>query len=958
MAAQLVGRADELGALRRAMAEALDGHGSTAVVAGDAGMGKSFLLGVLRDEAVELGARVLLGRAPEFESLPFGVFLDALDDHLRSVDRAVLERLDPDERAELALIFPSLRGLAHDERRAAGVEDRARGYLATRRLLELLAEREPLVLVLDDLHWADRSSLELFDFLLRRPVQGRVLLVGAYRPFQIEPTLADDVVKATQEGLARYLELAPLDVAGSAELIGIDDPVAAAELHRATGGNPYFLLALADAGATASAPDAELPPTIARAVTSDLARVSDTARTLAEVAAVAGDPFDLDLAVGTAGLTAEAGYAAIDELVACRIVVAGDAPREFAFRHPLVRQAIYGTIPPGRRLAVHERCAAVLAERGAAPTELAHHVEHAGRAGDRVAVALLAEAAAAVAPRAPATAVRWLRAARRLLPDAATRQEKLALVTPLSALLTTLGHPEAAHEAMLECLALADDVDEHIAFSLACATLEQGLGRYEDARRRLADALASLPESGGEQAVSVMIAMVMDGFYANDRAAIRRWAGRAVDLARREHRPVLEAAANAASALAHALAGSTAEAELRLDAALELLPGLDDDELAQRLDVLGAIVGAELYLDRYEACAEHAARGIALGRAAGTLASAPTLQPSYGTALWVLGRFAESIAHLDAAVESARAARHPQGIAWMLFNLAYAQAMSGEIPAALANSHESLALAERHDDSVIASWAGAVAGLAEFESGQPERALATMDRTLGGPHYPNVPGGWRNLPFDTAVRAHLALGQLDEAERAAAEALSWASAVGLPYPRALALRSSASCALARGDLDRAATEALAGAAVADSISARVDAARCRIVAGSALARSGATERAAQLLGEAAAHLDSCGSTRFRGEAERELGRLGRRPHRRTSPGTAGPGVGSLTAREREIADHVVLRHSNPEIAALMFLSPKTVETHLRNIFRKLGVSSRADVARAVEASARSTVSPS
>jgi DNA-binding NarL/FixJ family response regulator len=151
-------------------------------------------------------------------------------------------------------------------------------------------------------------------------------------------------------------------------------------------------------------------------------------------------------------------------------------------------------------------------------------------------------------------------------------------------------------------------------------------------------------------------------------------------------------------------------------------------------------------------------------------------------------------------------------------------------------------------------------------------------------------------------------------------------------------------ALAASDREAAAEHALASAAGFDACGAHVDAALARLVAGRALADRDA---AIAELERAAAAFDACGAMRYRDEAERELRALGRRVYRRSAPG-AGEGLDSLTERELEVARLVVDRCTNAQIAAGLFLSKKTVETHLRNIFAKLGVSSRVELARAVE----------
>jgi DNA-binding NarL/FixJ family response regulator len=165
----------------------------------------------------------------------------------------------------------------------------------------------------------------------------------------------------------------------------------------------------------------------------------------------------------------------------------------------------------------------------------------------------------------------------------------------------------------------------------------------------------------------------------------------------------------------------------------------------------------------------------------------------------------------------------------------------------------------------------------------------------------------------------------------------------------MADRAVAAVALERGDAATAAARALASAATADAVGAVVEGALSRILAGRSLGAAGEQERAVAELRRAAAELEACGAPGQRDAAERELGRLGVRPHRRTHRGARdGDRIDSLTGRELEVARLVVDRKTNAQIAAEPFLSPKTVESHIRHLFEKLSVSSRVDVARIVE----------
>jgi DNA-binding NarL/FixJ family response regulator len=165
----------------------------------------------------------------------------------------------------------------------------------------------------------------------------------------------------------------------------------------------------------------------------------------------------------------------------------------------------------------------------------------------------------------------------------------------------------------------------------------------------------------------------------------------------------------------------------------------------------------------------------------------------------------------------------------------------------------------------------------------------------------------------------------------------------------MAYRAAAAVALADDDARTSADRALASAGLAEAVGAPIEASLARLVAGRALGQLGDRDRAVELLEQAAAELDRCGARRYRDEAQQELRRLGQRIHRRTRPGDSDQtGIGTLTARELEIARLIVDRKTNSEIASELFLSKKTVETHIRNMFRKLDANSRVEIARAVE----------
>jgi DNA-binding CsgD family transcriptional regulator/tetratricopeptide (TPR) repeat protein len=487
-----------------------------------------------------------------------------------------------------------------------------------------------------------------------------------------------------------------------------------------------------------------------------------------------------------------------------------------------------------------------------------------------------------------------------------------------------------------------------VRLTTACAGVEHLLGRHEQAHARLASAVDGLSDPGSSEAGALMIELAMDGFFHMDYQRMPEWAERALGTAQPLDDRPLTAAAFAVLAFASAASGATEEAEMHHPEAAALVADLDDGELALRLDAAANLAGAELYLDRYEEAGAHAERAVSVARATGQTEFIPLADSILGQVTLLRGQLAEASELLDNAVESARLSGNVQALAGNLVNHSLTAVAAGDLETALATAEENFELTQGLDQSLVCA-AGVALAAGLLESGDPERAVDVLVGSSGGDELSLIPGVWRPRFLELLTRCWLALDRRSEAAHAAARAETTAAALRLRMADAMADRSAAAVALHAGDPDGAAERALASATAADEVSAPVEAAISRTLAGRALAQAGEHERAVVELQRAAAELDACGALRYRAAAERELRRLGHRVHRRTRPGKAdGVGVESLTERELEVAWLVVDRRTNPEIADALFLSPKTVETHLRNIFRKLAVSSRVEVARAVE----------
>jgi DNA-binding NarL/FixJ family response regulator len=965
LANHLVGRAEELGSLDRVLSELDQGRVVAVELVGEAGIGKTRLLRDLAARAEQRGDLVLSGSASELErNLPFSVFVDALDEYVESLEPKWLAVLDDDVQAELAHVFPSLSARAGG-REPAPQHERYRSHRAVRALLDRLATTKPLVLVLDDLHWADSASVELLGALLRRPPAAAVLMALARRPGKTPDHLSAALERAHRAAALTRIELGALTPAQAREFLGETVAVAdATVLYEESGGNPFYLEQLARsldrAGATTPASEISLsgigiPSAVAASLSEELALLSGGGRRLLEGAAVAGDPFEPELAAAAAAMSEAAAMDAIDESLRLDLVRDTDVPRRFRFRHPLIRRAVYEATAGGWRLGAHERCAKALAARGATTAARAHHVERSARDGDLAAVAILREAGEAVARLAPASAADWFAGALRLLPQTTPAQERVELLLARAGPLAATGHFAESHEALLEGLAIVPDepVALRTRLTIACARMEHGLGQYERAHARLVSALDGVPEPVSGESVALLIELALNEFYRAQYRSMRDWADRAVSAAQALGDAPLMAAALAMPALADAMAGAGERARSERAEAAALVDSLSDDELSRRLDAAVWLAAAELYLDLYADADAHAGRALTLARATGQGELFRVLYQILGRGWYVRAKLAEATELLDSAVEASRLSGHTQALVGNLFNRSVVALAVGDLDLAVDTAQESVDLARDLDQGFISAWAAVRLAGTLLETGQPAQALELLLDSACGDELALIPGGWRTYCLELLTRCWLALGRRDEAERAAACAAVRAAAVELPLAAAWADRAAAAVALHDGNPGRAAALALSSAAAADDVHAPIEAALSRTLAGRALARAGRADRAVAELQRAATDLHACGAVRYRDQAERELGKLGHRTHRRTQPGKPdASGLESLTQRELQIARLVVDRKTNPQIAAELYLSKKTVETHLRHIFEKMDTPSRVALARAVERAER------
>ena len=410
----LVGREQELAFLADGWQAALRGGCSLLLVSGEAGVGKTRLVQEFADQQRWLGSRVLAGRCYEFERLlPYQPVTEVLRSLPPAVVAAVSATLPEWVIAQVARLAPDIFGrepaLSGTNTAPQGVQSEAQERLfeGVSQCLARLAGQAPLLLVLEDLHWATDSTLQLLHYLARAVVAQPLLIVGTLRPETVPPAhpLATLGRRLEREGLARRLHLPRLSAAAVASLIGQlsgdgeGARLLAERLYRETEGNPFYLIetvkALFEQGAIRVEAGVwwadyaalgrgrlPLPASVSETIVARVGRLNDEAQDAVSVAAVAGREFDFDLLREAWGKGEEATLAALDDLLRQRLVTeaVGSAGSDYAFTHHKIQEVVYEGLPRHRRLYLHGQVGLAL-ERSlranAGAVELAWHFEQA-----------------------------------------------------------------------------------------------------------------------------------------------------------------------------------------------------------------------------------------------------------------------------------------------------------------------------------------------------------------------------------------------------------------------------------------------------------------------------------------------------------------------------------------------------------------------------------------------------
>ncbi|MDP9068191.1 MAG: AAA family ATPase [Actinomycetota bacterium] len=929
----LLERQGELESARLAVAAAAAGQGRVLLVEGPAGIGKTRLLEAIASIAHDGGFEVHGARGDDLETgFGYGV--------LRQLLGPVLARLDPAERAVVlegaaSFLASLLEGTPGPLSSEVGDAEVLAAY-GLYQVIQDLAERRPLMLLVDDAHWTDQPSLHALGFLARRLGDLPVLLLLGYRP-AVDARLKDllgrfDAVPGSVRLNPSPLGEEAVSMLARATLDRDIDTALCRHLLHVTGGNPFLIQELLAAllvdkqeSADLEAKDMErlVPERVGQSVLRRVAAAGDQARTLADACAVLGEA-TLQEAAQLAGLDELEAVTAADGLVNADILVPGPHLR---FAHPLLRQAVRAHIPPARRALAHGRAARLLGERGSPLDRVAAHLREALARGDAWVVETLLTAAARERERgSPETAVPLL---ARALAEPPPLHLRFRVTLTLAQAQAQTGHPDAVTTAR-QALAFAGGPSEEAEATLHLARTLALAGDFWSA----VDLFDK--QAAASNALDPDLALQVEAELLG---------------AARLHRDTREEALARLDRLAPvALPPRPASVVLLANLALT---GLERSEAPEKIAHLAQLALSEDWL-----------------------VESGSFQFAYAAeALIFVDRLEEARSACDAAVEAAQ-----RGGSVMLSVVAHGlrtelNLRRGAVAEAEADARLSYRLsAELADRGLPASGkpygrahlANALMARGEWdEAGRVLTDVETDERAEENPFFLHRRGLLRLAQGDAAAAlsdflesgrssegrggvdtpsmlpwrsdAALALQQLSEEERAmelASQELDLARKQDVPGAIAEAL-------IAIGLIEggehgirrlRDAVDLLEGS---PRVLTRV---RGLTELGSMLRRNGDSRAAREYLVKALDLAHHHGATALGARAREELVIAGGRPRR-----PAVTGIAALTPSERRVARFVHEGLTNRQIAGRLFISARTVSAHLTHIYQKLGVASRAEL---------------
>lgn len=929
----LLERQSERNALRSMCRAVGDGVGALVLVDGPAGIGKTALLAAAARDAREAGLVVLPARAGQREAtFPFGV--------VRQLLEPALARLDETARAAR---FKGAAGLAaplfDDVDHAAALQVDA-DFTVLHGLFWLaanLAAQAPLLLIVDDVQWADPPSLRWLEYLARRFDGLPLGLILGRRPGEVaaaDETVAD-LARLDQ---AVVLRPAPLSADATTEIVqsafgGTADPAFCAACHAATGGNPLlvrqFSAELARTGVLPADYAVErvgelMSSAIAELVAGRLRGAGEQAIALIQAVAVLGERAAPALAIELAGIAADEAVPVLERLRALDLLGPGPA---LEFAHPLIRTALEAQVGMTALAEVHARAARLLDRHGAPADAVAPHLLDVPPAGDPWAAAVLEAGAHAAAARGASSSARALLERALAEPpqtgeDTARMQLRLGELLVLAAdMLGAIPVLESVLDVATDPLLRAQAVQELAVPLLAVQRTRESVERLDAVQAELQehDPVLSTTLEAAALAFTRWDLELGDEFVA--RLARARRLARPDDSV---GRLVLFLAG--LHDIISGLPGGVGVAEVREALSGGLLRDVGAHGPPYALACLMLVMGGDL-----EGAELHLAAGEDEVRRTGSALGRSILCNARARLLLARGALADAEAVAALGLE--------------------VTAVSIGMPTLLGSLVEGLVLRGDLDRAAEALERGGGAGplpplitcylLVEARA----RLNAARDRHLEALEDCALLADWLRMAHAAgpmpvfwqpiAVASHLALGQRGEARRVAEEAVALASAFGEPRSLAVALTAQATVSDAPDAL------ALLGTAAerAEQAGARLVLAEVETARGELLARAGDTEAAREALRSGYARATACGAAPLASRAHDALVATGARPRRAS---TAGPAA--LTATELRVARLAGEGLSNREVAEQLYVTVKTVEMHLSSAYRKLGIASRAQLA--------------